>query len=187
MFQLGFGMSPFQSGMLTFASAIGAIAMKFLAPFTLRSGGFRTVLVASALIGAAFIAANAAFTPDTPAGVIIAVLIGAGFLRSLFFTSSNALVFADLEPGDMSQATAISAVSQQISIALGVAVAGGILEATTLISGEPIGLSAFSTAFVIVGGLTALAALPFLTLPGDAGSAVSGHGAGKDGVPPPGA
>jgi EmrB/QacA subfamily drug resistance transporter len=188
MFQLGFGMTPFQSGLLTFASAIGAIAMKFLAPLTLRAGGFRTVLVASALLGAAFIAANAAFTPGTPAGVIIAVLVGAGFLRSLFFTSSNALVFADLEPGDMSQATAISAVSQQISIALGVAVAGGILEATTLVSGEPIGLPAFSTAFVIVGGLTALAALPFLTLPGDAGRAVSGHGGPRDeasgGAPP---
>ena len=43
MFQLGFGMTPFQSGMLTFASAIGAFVMKFLAPFTLRLGGFRNV------------------------------------------------------------------------------------------------------------------------------------------------
>ena len=49
MFQLGFGMTPFQSGMLTFASAIGAIAMKFLAPFTLRLGGFRTVLITAAV------------------------------------------------------------------------------------------------------------------------------------------
>ena len=184
MFQLGFGMTPFQSGLLTFASAIGAISMKFLAPFTLRSGGFRTVLIASALMGGVLIAANAAFTPATPAGVIIAVLIAAGFMRSLFFTSSNALVFADLEPGDMSQATAISAVSQQISMALGVAVAGGILEGATLLTGQPIGLPVFSWAFVIVGGLTALAVIPFLTLPGDAGSAVSGHGAGKDDVPP---
>ena len=184
MFQLGFGMTPFQSGLLTFASAIGAISMKFLAPFTLRSGGFRTVLIASALMGGVLIAANAAFTTATPAGVIIAVLIAAGFMRSLFFTSSNALVFADLEPGEMSQATAISAVSQQISMALGVAVAGGILEGATLMTGQPIGLPVFSWAFVIVGGLTALAVIPFLTLPGDAGSAVSGHGGAKDDGPP---
>ena len=45
MFQLGFGMTPFQSGMLTFASALGAIMMKFLAPITLRLGGFRNVLI----------------------------------------------------------------------------------------------------------------------------------------------
>ena len=37
MFQLGFGMTPFQSGMLTFASAFGAIMMKFLAPITLQA------------------------------------------------------------------------------------------------------------------------------------------------------
>lgn len=184
MFQLGFGMTPFQSGLLTFASAMGAIAMKFLAQLTLRLGGFRNVLAASTLLGAALIAANAAFTPETPAGVIIAVLFAAGFLRSLFFTSANALVFADLEPGEVSQATAISAALQQISVALGVAVAGGILEATTILTGEPIGLGSFSWAFMIVGSLAAFAVIPFLRLPRDAGSAVSGHGGAKDNVPP---
>ncbi len=69
-------MTPFQSGMLTFASAIGAIAMKFLAPVTLRLGGFRNVLIGSALSSAFFIAANGYFTPSTSAWVIIAVLIG---------------------------------------------------------------------------------------------------------------
>src|SRR5690606_14046448 len=32
MLQLGFGMTPLESGMITFAAAIGAIAMKFAAP-----------------------------------------------------------------------------------------------------------------------------------------------------------
>ena len=50
-FQLGFGLTPFQSGLLTFASAVGALSMKFLAPFTLRTGGFRTVLIAAAIMG----------------------------------------------------------------------------------------------------------------------------------------
>ena len=39
MFQLGFGMTPFESGMLTFATAFGAIGMKFLAKTTLQFGG----------------------------------------------------------------------------------------------------------------------------------------------------
>jgi EmrB/QacA subfamily drug resistance transporter len=175
MFQLGFGMTPFQSGMLTFASAMGAIAMKFVAPQTLRLGGFRNVLIAASLLGAAFIAANAFFTVQTPAWVIIAVLFGSGFLRSMFFTSANALVFADLGPSDVSQATAISAVTQQITIALGVAVAGGVLEATMFATGEPLGIGAFSTAFFTVAGLTALSVLAFLGMPRHAGSAVSGH------------
>jgi EmrB/QacA subfamily drug resistance transporter len=175
MFQLGFGMTPFQSGMLTFASALGAIAMKFLASTMLRTGGFRTVLLSTVLLAACFIAANGLFTPETPPLVIIPVLVGAGFLRSLFFTSANALVFADIEDRDASQATAIAAASQQISIALGVAIGGGILEATAMLTGEAVGLPAFSAAFFIVAAITALALIPLLRLRPDAGSSVSGH------------
>ena len=68
LFQLGFGLTPFQSGMLTFASAFGAMAMKFLASVTLRTGGFRNVLIGSTLLGGMFIAASAFFTPETPHG-----------------------------------------------------------------------------------------------------------------------
>jgi EmrB/QacA subfamily drug resistance transporter len=175
MFQIGFGLSPFQSGLLTFASAIGAMAMKFLAPGMLRRSGFRSVLIGSAIAGAALIAANALFSPGTPHLVIIVVLIVAGFLRSLFFTATNSLVFADVEDREASQATAISAVSQQISIALGVAVAGMILEAVTYWSGEPLSLSAFTIAFVIIAALTALAAVPYFSMDPAAGSGVSGH------------
>ncbi|HWK67621.1 MAG TPA: MFS transporter [Rhizobiaceae bacterium] len=175
MLQLGFGLTPFESGMLTFVSAIGALAMKFVAPITLRAGGFRTVLLVGAVCGSASIAANGFFTPQTPPAVIMTVLLGAGFLRSMFFTSTNALVFADLEPKEVSQATAISAVTQQVSVALGVAIAGGILEASAYFSGGAITLSSFSIAFLIVAAITALSVLPYIGLARDAGSAVSGH------------
>ena len=84
-------------------------------------------------------------------------------------------MFADIEDAQASQATAISAASQQISIALGVAVAGGILEAHSLLTGEAIDAHAFTIAFLIVAGITATAALPFCLMPRDAGHAVSGH------------
>ncbi len=173
-FQLGFGMTPFQSGMLTFASAGGAILLKFMAPAALRIGGFRNVLTASAVAGAAFIAINAAFTAATPWPVIIAVLFASGFLRSLFFTSVNALVFAEVSEAEAAQATGLAAASQQISIALGVAVAGGALEAISVLTGEGLTTHAFVIAFLVVAALTSLAAIPFAFLHPDAGSSVSG-------------
>lgn len=173
-FQLGFGMTPFQSGMLTFASAGGAILLKFGVSATLRAGGFRNVLIASAIGGAAFIAVNAAFTAQTPWLVIVAVLFASGILRSLFFTSVNALVFADIPETDAAQATALAAATQQISIALGVAVAGGALEAISLMTGEALTVHAFVWAFLVVAALTSLAALPFVWLDPDAGNSVSG-------------
>jgi predicted peptidase len=110
----------------------------------------------------------------------MAVLIAAGFLRSLFFTSVNALVFADLDDARAGQATAIAAVTQQVSIALGVALAGVILEAVTTISGQPLQAGAFQIAFFIVAGVAAMAALPFWMLHPTAGNAVSGHRLGGD-------
>jgi EmrB/QacA subfamily drug resistance transporter len=175
LFQLGFGLSPFQSGMLTFASAIGAFAMKFLAPVTLRRGGFRTILIASGLLSSFLIAVNAFFTATTSPWLIIAVLLIAGFVRSLFFTATNALTFADIEAGDVSQATAIGAVAQQISIALGVAVGGSALEAAAYVSGQPIGTAAFTAAFLLVAAIAFLSVVPFLGLAPTAGNSVSGH------------
>ncbi len=175
LFQLGFGMTPFQSGMLTFATAMGAFAMKFLAPFTLRLGGFRTILTTTAVLSSALIAANGLFTAETPGWAIIAVLMVAGFFRSLLFTSVNALVFADIEDKDASQATAIAAVTQQISVALGVAIGGGVLEGFTLLTGGALDRTAFTVAFCVIAAITASSLFAFLTLSPNAGHAVSGH------------
>ncbi|WEX09128.1 MFS transporter [Chelativorans sp. AA-79] len=175
MLQLRFGMTPFQSGLLTFASALGAIAMKFAASTALRAVGFRYTLICAAVLGSMLIAANAFFTPATPHGTIFVVLVAAGFFRSLFFTSNNALVFAEIGNREAAQATAISAAGQQISIAMGVAVGGGILEAAGYITGTVLGPGAFVSAFLIVAFVSALAIVPFLRLPADTGSAVSGH------------
>jgi EmrB/QacA subfamily drug resistance transporter len=180
MFQIGFGLSPFESGMLTFASAFGAIAMKFVASTALRLGGFRTVLIVATLAGSVLMAVNGLFRPDTPYALIIAVLVASGLMRSLYFTCVNALVFAEIENAQAAQATAISAVAQQISIALGVAVAGLVLETHALVTGEAVGMSAFIVAFPIVGILTALAVIPLLSLPPTTGRAVSGHGRARD-------
>jgi EmrB/QacA subfamily drug resistance transporter len=176
MLQVGFGLSPFHSGLLTFVSAFGALAMKFAAQPVLRAAGFRSVLIFATLTGAAFIGVNGLFTAATPHAVIIVVLFVAGFLRSVFFTSSNALVYSEIGDVEASQATAIAAVAQQTSIALGVAIAGGVLEGVTSLSGGPLDAADFSVTFYIVAALSACSVLPFLGLSPTAGSAVSGHG-----------
>lgn len=174
-FQIGFGLNPFESGMLTFASAIGAIAAKPAISMILRVVSFRSVLMLAILSGVVLMSANAFFTPQTPYWLIILVLVVAGFSRSMFFTSNNALTYSDIDDRQASQATAIAAVSQQISIAMGVAAAGMILEGHHLITGEATGPAAFSTAFLIVSFVAAFAIVPLLQLPQDAGKNVSGR------------
>ncbi|TGU68346.1 MFS transporter, partial [Mesorhizobium sp. M00.F.Ca.ET.186.01.1.1] len=130
-FQIGFGLTPFQSGMITFVSAIGAIGMKFVTALIFRVVGFRRVLIVGSLVAAASIAIYGLFTPETPYALMLAILLVGGFIRSMFFTGVNALSYAEVSAEDTSKATPITAVFQQLSIALGVALAGGVLEVST--------------------------------------------------------
>ncbi len=183
MLQLGFGFTPFQSGLITFTGAVGAITTKFIARRVLTLAGFRTTLIVATITGAVLTFANGLFTPATPVLLISFVLLLAGFARSFFFTSVNALSFADISDRDASKATTMSAVLQQMSLALGVAVAGAILEVETAFTGTALQLRDFHIAFMIVSAIALSAVVPFLTMAKNAGAAVSGHRmAAKDDV-----
>jgi EmrB/QacA subfamily drug resistance transporter len=175
MLQLGFGMTPFQSGMITFISAAGAIMMKFVIKRILSYVGFRTTLLAAAAGASLSIAVNGLFNPVTPIPLILVILFCGGLVRSMFFTSVNALTFSEISPETAAQATSITSAFQQVAIAIGVAVAGGIVEVVSTMNGGALDLSAFHTAFFAVAAITAFAIIPFLALPPDAGDQVSGH------------
>lgn len=185
MLQLAFGLSPLASGLLTFAASAGAMIMKTTAAPIIRRFGFRRVLVVNSLISAAFIAANAFFTPETPHLVITGVLLVGGFFRSLEFTALNAIAYADVDQHDMSRATSFVSVAQQVSISLGVAVAGMVLEALRASRGSTeLILSDFSTAFLVVAAISATSIFSFLLLPKDAGAEMAGRKAARDNTLP---
>ncbi len=171
MLQVGFGLSPFQSGLITFAAAAGAVLMKATAPQIIRRFGFRTVLIANSCISSAFLAATGLFTAETAHGIIITVLLAGGFFRSLEFTAINALAYADIEQPKMSHATSFASVAQQVSLSIGVALGALILQAERGLRGEAqISSADFSVAFFIVAAISAISALSFMRLPQDAGA-----------------
>jgi len=64
---------------------------------------------------------------------------------------------------------------QQISLALGVALAAAILESSIYIRGEALDVVDFHLAFYIIAGLTVIATIPFVRMDRNAGALVSGH------------
>ena len=132
LLQLGFGLNPLQSGLITCATAVGAMFMKTLTVAILRRWGFRDVLSFNALMAAASVAVCAFFTASTPHLVIIAVLLVSGCLRSLQFTALQALSFADTTRENMSQATSIASMAQRLAQSLGIAVGAYALELSSL-------------------------------------------------------
>jgi len=176
LMQIGFGLSPFQSGLVTFGSAVGALGMKTLAARIIRTFGFRKITVINAVVSSVFLAACALFTPSTPLLLILIILVVGGFFRSLQFTSINTLAYAEVEPAEMSRATTLISVNQQLAISAGVAVGAFAVEAT-MMANKSAQLSAgdFWPAFVIVAIISAASAYSFWKLPEDAGHEISGH------------
>ncbi len=176
MLQLGFGLNALQSGLITFASAAGALIMKTLAKTILARFGFRRVLTFNALIGAAFLAASGLFTPTTPHWLMLGVLLIGGCFRSLQFTGINALSYADVSNRDMSSATSLSSVAQQLSLSLGVTIGAFALETANVFNGgQALGAADFWPAFLLVGLIAASSVFWMVRLKPDAGAEVSGH------------
>ncbi len=171
MLQLGFGMTPFQSGLITFATALGSLGMRFATTTLLRLFGFRHVLVYNALISTSFLAACAAFTQSTPILVMMAILLAGGFFRSLEFTSINTLAYAEIEPARAGRATSLVAVAQQLAVSSGVAIGALAVEVTLRLHGhEALQAADFPPAFLGVAVLSALSVLIFMRLAPDAGA-----------------
>jgi EmrB/QacA subfamily drug resistance transporter len=176
MLQLGFGLSPFHSGMLTCAAAVGSIAMKFGTARLIRTFGFRQLLLVNGVASCLIIGLYGLLTPATGYALLLSLLLLGGFLRSLQFTSLNALSYSDIDHAAMSSATSLYAVAQQLSLSMGVALAAFILETTQYVRGDmTIAARDFSIAFFVVAAVSTLSLFTFRSLTADAGAAVSGR------------
>lgn len=178
LLQIGFGYGATEAGFLSFATALGAFGMKPLVRPLLARFGFRTVIVAGALLAGLSVASCALIGPGWPWLAVFLLLAAGGLVRSLLFTSLGALSVAELPTERLASATALSQTLQQLSPALGVVLATASLEASAALSGRGEGALAaadFAVAFVVAGVVAMSAAPLFARMPADAGTAVSGH------------
>jgi len=176
LLQIGFDLTPFQSGLITFTGALGSLFMKAAVASVLKYLGYRPVLVYNSLLSAAFLAACATFVPSMPFAAMIVILLSGGFFRSLQFTAINTIAYAEIEPPQMSKATTIVSVAQQLALSTGVAVGALVVEITLRLKhGAAMGATDFPPAFLAVGLLTAAASLVFVRLAPDAGAELAGR------------
>jgi EmrB/QacA subfamily drug resistance transporter len=176
LMQVGFGLSPFQSGLVTFASAVGAMGMKTLAARIIRTFGFRNIMVINAVVSSIFLAACALFTASTPLLLIMIILVVGGFFRSLQFTAINTVAYAEVEPARMSRATTLVSVNQQLAISAGVAVGAFSVESTMMLRHvSELSAAEFAPAFIVVAIISAISAYFFYQMPDDAGHEISGR------------
>ncbi len=176
LLQVGFGLSPLAAGLLTFASAAGALASKPMIPHLVNWLGFRSLLIGIALFNGLFLCSYAMFRPGTPHVVILVMLLIGGFFRSMVFTSVNTLGYADVPPAEMGRATSLASTAQQVSLSLGVGFAALLLHLSlSWRGGDALMTRDVWPAFLVMGVMSLLSLPWFLRLDRHAGAEVSGR------------
>jgi EmrB/QacA subfamily drug resistance transporter len=176
LLQIGFHLTPFESGLITFTTALGSMFMKAAVASVLHRFGYRNVLLYNALISSVFLTACASFVQGMPFAAMVAILLSGGFFRSLQFTAINTIAYAEIEPAKMSRATAMVAAAQQLSLSTGVAIGALVVELMLrLRHSTTMGINDFPPAFLFVGLLSASAVFIFMRLPHDAGAELAGR------------
>ncbi len=177
LLQVGFGMTAFAAGMLTFASAAGALLMKITAQPIIRTFGFKAVLIGNAFIVAGTFMAYAFFTEATPHALMIFILLTGGFFRSLGFTALQSLTFADISQERMSRASVMMSMSQPLAQSIGIGAAAMMVHVFSVMNGdgETIQAHSIAPAFLILGAISLIALFWYIPLPKDIAQEVSGH------------
>ncbi len=174
LFQLGFGMSPIESGSLTFVISLAAVFVRPVTARLLRIFGFRRLLLVNSAAAAVGIAAFALFDAGTPHGVLIAAMMTFGIVRNTQFNSVQLLSYVDVPTARLSQATSLGSVVQQLTMGLGISLSAAVLGALASSGGRP-SVAEFQQVFLMIAVLPLLAIPGFLALRADDGAAVSGR------------
>ena len=175
LLQVGLGWSPAKAGLVTISTAAGAMSCKPVAAPILRRLGFRRTLLWT-LVGTAILTGlPAVYREATPVWFMVAGLVFGGFVRSLQFTATNAMAYADVSRSELSQASTLSTVVQQIGMSFGVSFGALVLHLTRG-HDEALTSERFLLPFLIVGAITLLAVPVYWRLSPQVGANISGHG-----------
>jgi EmrB/QacA subfamily drug resistance transporter len=174
LLQVGLGWSPLRAGSVVIASSCGAFCSRFLGPRSVRAVGFRNLLIYTAMAVAVLGCLPGFFRPSTPVWLMVVILGVTGFFRAAQVSTSSALAYADVPDDQISVASTLSAVAQQITLSLGITMAGLTLELARG-SRPHLQLSDFNVAFTAVSLVTLLAVPIFWRLHPSAGEELSGR------------
>lgn len=175
MFQEGFGLSPFESGLLFLSTMVGNLSMKSATVWIIRRFRFRSILLVNGFLVALFTFFTALFLPDTPVWIIVVTLFCSGLVRSMQFSSLTTLAFADIAERKVTSANTLYSTIQQMSTGMGIAVGAVALRFANMIGGGTPGhytVPDFRLAFIFIAVIGFLHLVGYTFLRPTAGNAV---------------
>jgi EmrB/QacA subfamily drug resistance transporter len=174
LFQMGFGLDAFHSGLLVCVLAIGSILMRFGVPTLLRSWGLPRVLATNAVVLGLMIIGFCSFRASTPVWFLVAYIFAFGFLRSVQFSALNALSYADLHAEIMGRGTSLSSVAQRLAQSAGIGIAATLLAIASAGTGK-VTVADFTPVFIAIGIIELTSLFGILRLAPSDGMGLTGH------------
>lgn len=156
MLQVGFGYPAIIAGCMIAPTAIGSIIAKSTVTQVLRWFGYRKTLVGITVFIGLMIAQFSLQSPEMPLFVL-------GMAMSTQFTAMNTITLADLTDDNASSGNSLLAVTQQLSISLGVAISAAVLRFYEGFDNAST-VQQFHYTFITMGAITIISALMFMLL-----------------------
>ena len=174
MLQTGKGVSVLEAGLATSPLAIGALSARFIVARVLKTVGFPTLMMLATIISAGVMASVWFFSPDAPLWFFALFIFVFGVVRSIQLTALNSLCYANLDRSEMSAASTLS--SMVLHLGLSVSVTIGFFTLAVFADFEASsqgGFADFQRSFVILSIVSCLAVVPILALPKGSGDHVA--------------
>ncbi|EDU8193618.1 DHA2 family efflux MFS transporter permease subunit [Salmonella enterica subsp. diarizonae] len=163
MLQVGFGYPALIAGCMMAPTALGSIIAKSTVTQVLRRLGYRKTLVGITVFIGLMIAQFSFQSPAMSIWMLVLPLFILGMAMSTQFTAMNTITLADLTDDNASSGNSVLAVTQQLSISLGVAISAAVLRIYEGFAGTST-VEQFHYTFITMGAITIVSALMFMLL-----------------------
>lgn len=167
MLQVAFGFEPFITGLLMIPTVLGSLASKPIIRQIIQRFGYRKVLLVNTFLVGACICSFALSTAETPTWLRALHFFIFGILNSLQFVSMNTLTLKDLPQQDASSGNSFLSMIMMVSMSIGVALAGTLVNLFTAYYGADQVVSAFHTTLILLGCINLITAAIFWQIPKD--------------------
>ena len=165
MLQVAFKMEPLMTGIMMTPMVLGSLFSKPIIRPIISKVGYRRLLLINTFLVGTCIASFALTTVDTPIWLRAVHFFIFGTLNSLQFVTMNTFTLKDLPQQDASSGNSFLSMIMMLSMSIGVAIAGALLNVFTAYFGEEHITQAFHTTLICLGAINIITALIFYQIP----------------------
>ena len=165
MLQVAFGFEPFLTGLMMIPTVLGSLVSKPIIRPLIQRFGYRQFLLTNTLLVGACIASFALTTAETATWLRALHFFIFGVLNSLQFVAMNTFTLKDLPQQDASSGNSFLSMIMMLSMSIGVALAGTLVNMFSAYYGAEQLVSAFHATLICLGVLNILAFLVFWNIP----------------------